>query len=284
MEITTAEERVFLLHDQFTPEQIRERAWDQKMNVFGSLSKFVFRPRGEDVQVGHSEKRYEPFWYIAYRTKYVYSHKQKFQVPVQDPTIKSVTLEGKEYPVDEHRHISLDGIVHCEETAEQELFFDALNGEKRLWKQYLSFSSEEIADLTTFAPEHALVVPPEIRASYVVRQALTGAIKAFQADEVHEDTLEITQLDLYLRPLYAFEYTWQSRGKTMVAEFDGITGEIHTNARPLYQEIGKMLNQEMLFDIGSEAANLIVPGGAIAIKVARAIATSRHDTSGRVEG
>lgn len=75
-------------------------------------------------------------------------------------------------------------------------------------------------------------------------------------------------------PVYAFEYHWQAKDRRAVAEFDGLTGEMRTGGKTLRQQIGTMLTPELLFDVGMDAVDLLVPSGGIAIKVARAI-TSR---------
>ena len=49
-------------------------------------------------------------------------------------------------------------------------------------------------DIATFAPQDALVVPPERRASFIVRQVLADMIKAVQADVVHEDLVEVSTM------------------------------------------------------------------------------------------
>ena len=99
-------------------------------------------------------------------------------------------------------------------------------------------------------------------------------VKAVQADVIHEDLVEVKTIDLYLKPVYAFEYHWQSKDRRAVAEFDGLTGEMRTDGKTLRQKIGTMLTRDVLFDVGVDAVDLLVPGGGIAIKVARAI-TSR---------
>jgi hypothetical protein len=39
--------------------------------------------------------------------------------------------------------------------------------------------------------------------------------------------------------------------------------------------VAKLLKPETLFDLGAETLNVIVPGGAIALKVAKALADKR---------
>jgi hypothetical protein len=275
MEFAVAEERAYLLREEVTPEQAKEKAWDRKSSVFGGLSRLVFRPKGEDVQIVYSEKRYEPFWHIACRTSYVYELHRKFTVPVSGPEVKRVTTGNQEFVLGEQPHFILSGTEHCEEKEAKEVFVDAVSGEEQEWKHYLNYSREEIADLSAFAPQDAIVVPPETRASFVVRQVLGDMLKAIQADVIHEDLVEVSTIDLYLKPVYAFEYHWQSKDRSAVAEFDGLTGEMRTGGKALRQQIGQMLTPELLFDVGVDAVDLLVPGGGIAIKMARAITTRK---------
>ena len=276
MEFAIADERAYLLREEMSAEQAKEKAWDRKSSVFGGLSRLVFRPKGEDVQIIYSEKRYEPFWHVVCRTSYVYDRRRKFTVPTSGKEVKRVTVGDQEYVIGEEPRFILSGTEHCQEGGEKEVFIDAVTSEEQDWKQYLNYSREEVRDISSFAPEDAIVVPPETRASFVVRQVLTDMIKAVQADVIHEDLVEVSTIDLYLKPVYAFEYLWQSKDRKAVAEFDGLTGEMRTGGKALRQQIGQMLTTEVLFDVGVDAVDLLVPGGGIAIKVARAITSKKQ--------
>lgn len=93
MEITVLEQKAFFLPEVITPEQARERAWDKKIGVFSSgLTGIFSRPKGEDIQITYSEKRYEPFWFIACHAHYVYDRQVKFPVKTTGPEVKSVTV------------------------------------------------------------------------------------------------------------------------------------------------------------------------------------------------
>ena len=276
MEFAIADERAYLLREEMSAEQAKEKAWDRKSSVFGGLSRLVFRPKGEDVQIIYSEKRYEPFWHVVCRTSYVYDRRRKFTVPTSGKEVKRVTIGDQEYVIGEEPRFILSGTEHCQEGGEKEVFIDAVTSKEQDWKQYLNYSREEVRDISSFAPEDAIVVPPETRASFVVRQVLTDMIKAVQADVIHEDLVEVSTIDLYLKPVYAFEYLWQSKDRQAVAEFDGLTGEMRTGGKALRQQIGQMLTTEVLFDVGVDAVDLLVPGGGIAIKVARAITSKKQ--------
>ncbi|MFZ5916261.1 MAG: hypothetical protein ACOYZ7_04970 [Chloroflexota bacterium] len=274
MEFAIAEERAYLLREEVSTEQAKEKAWDRKTSVFGGISRLVFRPKGEEVQIVYNEKRYEPFWHVVCRTSYVYDRQRKYTVPVSGAEVKRVTVAGQEFVLGEKPHFLLSGTEHCEEKSQKEVFIDAVSSEQQDWKHYLSYSREEI-DITSFKPEAAIVVPPETRASFIVRQVLSDMIKAIQADVIHEDLVEVSVIDLYLKPVYAFEYLWQSKDRRAVAEFDGLTGEMRTGGKTLRQQIGTMLTPEVLFDVGIDAVDLLVPGGGIAIKVARALSSKK---------
>jgi hypothetical protein len=111
-------------------------------------------------------------------------------------------------------------------------------------------------------------VPPEQRASYVVRQLLTGMLKPLQADVVHEETITFEQIDLYFRPWWAFEFHWKVKDKKGVVEMDAVTGELR-NSPALMARLSRTVTRESLFDIGADTVGLLVPGGSIAVKVAK---------------
>jgi hypothetical protein len=123
--------------------------------------------------------------------------------------------------------------------------------------------------VTGFAPAHVVVVPPQAKASTIVRQALVGIMKPLQAELILEDQLEIERVDLYYRPVYAFQYRWLSKDKEAVVEFDAVTGHVAAEGRTFQQFVGKILDPAFLFDVGVDTVDLLVPGGGLAIKIVR---------------
>jgi hypothetical protein len=81
---------------------------------------------------------------------------------------------------------------------------------------------------------------------------------------------------LYFRPVYAFEYIWDTKGKTAVAEFDGLTGDMTTGGVTLRQQVEKVITRDLIFDVGMQTVNLLIPGSGIAVRVAKAVANSRE--------
>lgn len=278
MDIALGEEQIFRLLPMINIERAREKAWDKKTTVFGSgLSGLISRPKAEEVQISYSECRYEPFWHVVCRVHYEYDRKRNYIVPILAPEVQRVTIHDIDYPVTANlRQFTIEGVEHCIEEASTEVIFDALKGEQRDWKSYLLFDKEIVSDLAKFALEGNIVVQPEMHASAAIRQVLASMLRPIQADKIHAENVDIQKVGLYFRPVYAFEYKWETKGKTAVAEFDGLTGAMTAGGIPLRQQVEKMITRDLIFDVGSDAINLLVPGGSIAVKVAKSIVDSRQ--------
>lgn len=52
-------------------------------------------------------------------------------------------------------------------------------------------------------------------------------------------------------------------------EYDALTGELQAGGRTFQQYVGKVLDPEFLFDVGIDTIDLLVPGGGLAVKLAR---------------
>ncbi|MCD6553045.1 MAG: hypothetical protein J7M16_03425 [Anaerolineae bacterium] len=282
MEITLADEKAYVLKPVLSWEQAKERAWDKKIQVFSKgLTSLFSRPKSEEVEIVYSERRLEPFWHVACSAHYVYDRTRQYTIPIPQPEVQSVTLYGHDFPVEGKgtRRITITGTEHCHEEHEREAFFDSVSGEEQPWAHYLQYAKDEITDLESFAPEGDIVVPPTVRASFVVRQVLGGMLKPVQADTLLEERVAVEKIDLYYRPIYAFEYLWKPKNRKAVGEFDGLTGELRTGGKTIRQQISAVLTKDLLFDVGVDAVDLLVPGGGIAIKVGKAIAESRRRKS-----
>ncbi len=270
MDIQLADQRIFALSEKLTPDQARLRAMDKRVNVFisGLSSMILQRPKPEEIELIGTQKRFEPFWHVVCATRHVYDRSSKFNVPVSGAEVRSITMQGADYPVNNHTAV-VNGVEHCLEENRQQIFVNALNGQTEELSAIVNGAKNEITDLTTFtADDKVIVVPPETRASYVVRQVLQPMLKPVQADVIHEEAVNIETIDLYYRPIYAFEFKWKPKDKTGVAEFDGVTGEMR-NAKALLQQLNVPLTRNALFDIGADTLGMLVPGANIALKLAR---------------
>ena len=280
MDLIIGEEEVFRLLPMMNMEKAREKAWDKKTTVFSSgLSGLLSRPKSEEVQISYSECRYEPFWHVLCQVYYEYDRKRNYIVPVLAPEVKRVTINGTDYPVTDNPHqFTIDGVEHCIEGANTEVFFDAIRNKQQDLKKYLLFDKEVVVDLANLAPESNIVVKPEMHASAAIRQVLGSVLKPIQADEIHAEKIEIKKIGLYFRPVYAFEYKWEVKGKTAIAEFDGLTGAMTTGGITLRQQVESVVNRDLIFDVGAMGANMILPGSGIVIRVAKSVVSGKPNS------
>jgi hypothetical protein len=269
MDIQLAEQKIFALSEKITLEQARLRAMDKRTGLFTSgVNALLQRVKPEEVELLATQKRWEPFWHVSCATRQVYDRTRKFSVPVTGPEVQSLTLHETDYPV-LNRAIAFTAVEHCREENRQQMFFDGVSGETQDLGNLIGNPRSEVGDLADFAArDSAIVVPPEIRASFVMRQALQAMLKPVQADVIFEEVVTIEAIDLYYRPIFAFEFRWKTRDRTAVAEFDGVTGDMR-NAKSLRQQINLPISRDALFDIGADTIGMIVPGGNIAVKLVK---------------
>ncbi len=275
MEIFLAAERAYHLIPQVSLEVARDRLEQKKTSlVSGTLGALIARPKPEDIRIVSFESRLESFWLINVFMHTVYERNQTYTVPVSGSEIHHVTALGQDLPVNTSAkggsNFSLFGIEHCIEESRQSFTFDG-SGKKMDLSKYQPFAKTEITDLGKFAPTGVLVVPPEAHASTVIRTVLADVIKPVQAQVIHEERVTVEALDINFRPVYALEYEWVTKGKRVILEFDGLTGEVHTGGKKLNAQIKGMVTRDLIFDVTADAVGLIVPGGSIAVKLVKAV-------------
>jgi hypothetical protein len=274
MQITVADERILLLEEQISMEQAEGRAWSKKGDAFGTITKMtrlLQQPKDDEFELIYKEHRYQPFWQVIATAHYVYDRTSSYSVGTSGPEVQSVSIDGAEHPA-QNGSFTFSGLDHCAEEARQEVFVEGISGETDpALGEYLKYSSATIAQeaLDSFAPEGTIVVPPQARSSAIVREVLAGMIKSLQADRIVEERVEMEHVDLYYRPVYAFQYRWLAKSKEAILECDALTGRLHVGGKTFQQYLGKVLDADFLFDVGVDAVDLLVPGGGLAIKVAR---------------
>jgi hypothetical protein len=275
MDIYLAAERAFHLIPQISLEVARDRLEQKKTSlVTGTFGLLIARPKPEDIQIVSFESRLEAFWLIDVFVRTVYERSHTYTIPVSGVEIHHVTALGQDLSVIANpkggASFSLNGVEHCVEELRQSYTFDGA-GTKMDLSKYQSFAKSEIADLGQFAPVGVLVVPPQAHATTVVRAVLAEVIKPVQAQVIHEERVNVEALDINFRPVYALEYEWVTKGKRVILEFDGLTGEVHSGGKKLNDQIKGMVTRDLIFDLTADAAGLIVPGGSIAVKLVKAV-------------
>jgi hypothetical protein len=274
MEIAVADERAWLVRAQLTMDHAEGRAWSKKMDAFGTVAKVTGiwqRPKDDEFELIYKEHRYEPFWHVVCNARYVYQRNRQYELTVGGTMVEKVTINDLDFMAKEGL-IKLSGLEHCREEYDQDVTIEGISGEpKPELADYFKYEKAEIPadELDTFAPEDAVVVPPQAKASAIVRNALLGLVKSVEADTILEDRVSVETVDLYYRPVYAFQYRWRAKDREAVMEYDGLTGELRPGGQIFRQYVGKMLDPDFLFDVGVDTVDLLVPGGGIAIKLAR---------------
>jgi hypothetical protein len=274
MDIFLAAERAFHLIPQFTLEVAQDRLEQKKASlVSGTLGALISRPKPEEIQLVSVESRLEAFWQIKVFLHTSYERHRTYTIPVSGAEIQHVTALGQDLPVTVgpkgSASFSLDGVEQCLEEHRHQFTFDGA-GTKTDLSRYGVFANTEITDLGAFSPENMLVVPPQAHASTVVRTVLAEVIKPVQAQLIHEERVNVEELDINFRPVYALEYNWVPKNKRVVLEFDALTGEVHTGGKKMGSQFKGLITRDLIFDVTADAAGMLLPGGGIAVKLVKA--------------
>jgi hypothetical protein len=274
VDIELAPQRIFALQDQLSAEEVRVKAMDRRSTAISSgIGGLLQRPKADDIALLASQRRVEPFWHVAGRARYVYERTREYTVPPSSPEVRAIEFGGTKYDIVDGkggRGFKLEVREHCREDIQDELFVDALTGQTYADGAAIRGGpSKEVDGPAALATDGTIVLAPEHRASFVVRQLLGRMLKPVQADVVLEEVLTLEASDLYYRPIWAFEFHWAPKDKTGVLEIDGLTGQVR-QAASLTSHMTKLISRDALFDIGADTIGLLVPGGSLAVKVARA--------------
>ncbi|HET7031378.1 MAG TPA: hypothetical protein VFI34_12765 [Candidatus Limnocylindrales bacterium] len=275
MDIQLGGQRILVLDEREGADILRQRAMDKRTSAFGSgIGALLQRPKSEDVELATVQRRLEAFWHVVGRARYVYDRRRDYAVVASAPEVHEVTVHDTMYPVADAgrgaRTFTLNVVEHCREEIDHDLTADARSGAVVAdAAAVLTASHREVADPASLGEGDTVVVPPEQKASFVVRKLLAEMLKPVQADTIVEESLVLETTDLIYRPIWAFEFHWRSKDKRGVVELDGVTGAVRTGGA-LLPQLGRVITRDALFDIGADTIGLLVPGGSIAVKVARA--------------
>jgi len=277
MEIYLANEHVYHLIPQISPEIARDRVEQKKVNlVAGTMGALFSQPKAEDIRLVALENRLESFWLVSASSLTVYDRNRTFTFSASGPEVQGILLLGQEIPAVPQAKgtpaFTLSMVEHCRQELKTRQTFDGISGAKVDMMKYVGAVKTEILDLNSFAPAEVLVIPPQARATAVVRQVTAEVVQPVQnVQAIHQERVDIDAVDLHFRPVYAFEYEWISKNKRSVIEFDAVTGEIRGNGRRLQDQIKGILTSDLLFDISADAAGMLLPGGSIAVKLVKAV-------------
>jgi hypothetical protein len=273
VDISLADQHIFIVNDKLTPDDIRQRAMDRRTGAFGSgLGGLLQRPKADDIELVNTQRRLEPFWHVGGRALYVYDRARDYTVPTSGAEVREVTVRGEIYPVKAaagRGAFVLSTTEHCRDEFHEELYVDGVSGAPVTdATTILGAARQEVTDLSNAAEVDTIVVPPTQHASSLVRQLLASMLKPVQADAIKEESMTLEHIDLYYRPWWAFEFHWLPKDKRGIVEIDAVTGQLRPG-QALMAKVQRVVTRDALFDIGADTVGLLVPGGSIAVKVAK---------------
>jgi hypothetical protein len=275
MEISLAEERAYYFVPQISPEIARDRIEKKKTTlVAGMFGTLISRPSPDEIRVISVENRLEPYWEVTASSRTAYDRQQVYTIPIKGPEVREVTVLGQKLAVNAKGNpsFSLNGIEYCVEEHRATRFFDGITGQKTDWSRYQSFAKTQILDLEGFTPQGLLVIPPQMRATVIVRQVLGEVIQPVtKAQIIHEERVDVETIELNFRPVYAFEYEWAAKAKRVVVEFDALLGDIRSGGKKWSDQFKGILTRDLFFDVTADAVGMLVPGGSIAVKLVKAV-------------
>lgn len=261
---------IFFFEEVYPIRAAQEQAEKSKLNAFGTLARLnpFNRPKADTVNLSKWELRYEPFWHLIAR--------REVATPISSPMpyrsatgdARWIEIEGRRYelvagakaridlPLKEVCHRNIDTVVY-QDGLKRPIKPQAL---QNYVEKYKAFAREQV-DV-----EGAL--PPQMSYAAALQLAQSRlAAEAIDAHEIQRDVATFDRVNLYYRPVFAFEHVWSTSGKIGVIEIDGLTGNVVENGEWFRERFEKVVTRDMLFELGAEAATTLVPGGGFAVKV-----------------
>lgn len=258
-----------------------EQANKKKLSAFGMIAKFnlLNKPKEETVHAGRHELRYEPFWYIDSTRTVDYTLSLERKIEIDDEFATLITIDDREYEIlnenkkhfvsDEKRFCNLNVKYNCHRDIVYKTYLDAL---KRPIKQEFfekifknpNYIYREVNDLTDIEN----IVAPKFSASSVIEEMKNALLREkIVSHEILSDEVILEKLYLFYRPVYAFEFIWSHENKVGIIEIDGLNGEVSEKGEWFKEKINKVATRDMMFEVSSEVANGILPGGGIVVKI-----------------
>lgn len=269
--------------EDYYPEYLaKERADEQKNNAFtflstlsglsSKLTSITSRAskmliKDEDIELTRSERRLEPFWVIEATRTITYDSEKTYRATVENVDAKRVIIEGssQELEVKDQNNTQIISFKVTEKCQRDILFSSVIDGMERSHIQSESLSHYLEDKKYRRKPLESEVVEPTLLETGLIQRAKR---KLLETDEINEKKLEentvINRLEIYFRPVFAFEYRHKKdSSKTVIIEVDGLTGKVVDSGTSWFSE---KANQEKIQTIAknvvAELAGSIVPGGA----------------------
>lgn len=268
-------EKVFVFDQVYTLSAATEQANKKKLNAFGLMAKLNLfnRPKEETVLLSNHVLRYEPFWHVATTRAVDYSRELVYPIDIGNAYANKVLINEKEYAIAEQgskRTVSLQAVEYSHRKIGYEDYLDGLGRDLKKSALARYITKCKMQERTVLELPEAIV--PQLRLPMVLQKIhQTLSAEVVNAHEIQEDLITIEKVHLYYRPVFAFEFAWPAEDKVGVIEVDGLTGEVIENGQWFRDKLSAITTRDMLFDVGSELAGALLPGGGAAVRVIQVI-------------
>ncbi len=257
---------------RISADQAAQIAEENKHRGISFFSRLIYRPKPEEIKLTRSEARYEPFWQMSCEARVDFVREKSVHLDL-DENVCELKIGDQYFKADHGKaFVSID--ERCVIRKNHHLHIDAVNGdtielpdiEKSRFSRLGSVEEIAVGDFTP--------IPAKVKASILVRDMIFDTMKPLKAIEIIAQSLRIDKLNLCFRPVYLYEYTWEAKNQHVVFEIDAISGQVK-EGKAFSSGESEFLSEASLFDIGADAIGLVVPGGEIAAKIARAFINKR---------
>ncbi|MBF0502903.1 MAG: HEAT repeat domain-containing protein [Candidatus Riflebacteria bacterium] len=264
--VESHEQKIFLLVPRISTREARKLALKHRQDVFKSISNIFSTPPTEEIELTYSETRMEPFWHVKAKSVVDFTSSKVIDIPVGNGI--SEVKAGEVYYSASHGLAKIPLLEHGIQEMHREYFFDAHSGSKTDSGKFLSFRAREIKAIHELRSDNVIIVSAKFKASRIIRELINEMHQPVPAEEINDEHLFLQCINLYYRPIHAFEFLWKTRGEKGVLEIDGLTGDL-APGKTFRQMVEEILDEETLFELGTKAAGFMIPGSDIAIKIAR---------------
>ncbi|MGM0600801.1 MAG: HEAT repeat domain-containing protein [Candidatus Rifleibacteriota bacterium] len=251
-----------------TPEEADKIAEENKHRGINFFTRLIYRPKPEEIILSRSEARFEPFWHMKCEAKVDYVREKSVHLDL-DEKVCELKI-GDQYFKAEKGQAFVNIDERCVIRKNHNIFIDAVTGEKRDFSELLKNKYSCLKSLEDLEKNEFKLLPARVKASILVREMVFDTMQPLKAIEILGQSLKIDKLNLCFRPVYIYEYIWEAKETKVVFEIDGVTGKINEGRVLKNINSKEFMSEASLFDIGADAIGLVVPGGEIAAKIARA--------------
>ncbi|MCA1721034.1 MAG: hypothetical protein LC779_08065 [Actinobacteria bacterium] len=268
MQVTVSDQKILIVSTLVSVDTAVDVAERNRVAAFGQLSRLMNRSKADEITLSPVEKRYDPLWQVIARKHLVFDRTKRYHVPASDSTVRAITFQDVDYTIADGR-FTIQGVDHCEEDVTIETVVDAVSGAAVQVPAVLAAPRTEAGDEVQTGD--AAFVPPEVKSSGLIQRLMQQLITPYEADQIFEETIEVSQVNLVYQPVFLYEASWPSKNKTSIIEVNGVTGEVELDVKQRLKGVKGVITRDVLLDIGTETFNMVVPGGAIALRLGRAI-------------